>query len=317
MNLRPVIVYVVLAMAAAALYFLDRSRHGAEEKADRQARLVFDAAEEDIDRLMIKRPGEAIVLVKEACPGKDGCWRILEPIEAAADAAAVERMAADLTALQSLRTFQDEAGDFAAFGLDRPVLSILYETESGSSSGIVFGEESPVREGYYARRSGGHEILIVARDMRKKLDKTLFDLRDKRLFHFDPREVIEVDIDGQGVKWRFTRRGDQWRLQDDPDFIPDGHRVDTMVGRFVWAEAASFEGTDMFDAAAYGLDSPRYRVRLSDGRRAETLLVGDPVGGEDGRLYGCMLGSTEVFTLHDWVVAHLPAGREEIREGAG
>ncbi|WP_028320300.1 DUF4340 domain-containing protein [Desulfatiglans anilini] len=313
MKLRPVIVYAVLALAAAALYFFDRSRRGAEGEAERQARLVFDTAVEDIDRLTIKRPGETILIAKEACPGKKGCWRILEPVATAADTAAVERVAADLTGLMALRTFKDEKEDLSAFGLDRPDLSILYETGSGFSSGITFGEMSPVREGYYARRTGSREIMLVPRDMREKLDKTLFDVRDRRLFHFDPREVVEADIDGPEVSWRFSRSGDQWRLRDDPDFIPDGRRVDTIVGRFIWAEAASFEGSDLFDAAAFGLDSPRYRVRLSDGRRAETLLVGNPVGGDEGRFYGCMLEGTEIFTVHDWVVAHLPAGKEELR----
>lgn len=124
------LVNLLLAVLVVGLAVLVRQEFAQEV---RTARLT-PLQPERIERVELRRSGEpAIVLVR-----RDGGWRMLEPMAAPADAAAVARLL-PIAAAPSRRALPVAAADLGALGLSAPAIRLLLDGVE-----LRFGAHDPI-----------------------------------------------------------------------------------------------------------------------------------------------------------------------------
>ena len=149
-------------------------------------------------RIELVRGDSALVLTR----GVEG-WKLNSPVVDGADQDAVERYLRNLQESEREKTIVDSAAvtdsEVVKYGLDTPRLSVVLHTEDGVEKKVDFGIDSPTDRFTYARIDGGNPEIFVLRAWRfDNLDKSVFDLRDRRVLAFAKDEVVEVRRSGVG-----------------------------------------------------------------------------------------------------------------------
>jgi len=312
---RSTILYLVAALLLVGLYLYDIHQDKKKEQEEQTAKVLLGIKADQIEGIILAGGKEAIELQKTEGTDKNA-WNITAPIHATADSLAIEGLKNRLANLKYTRVIAEKADDLARFGLDAPSFIITYN--AGKVSGqLAFGSLTPLEDGYYVKKDKDKRIYLVDKFDKQEFDKDLFELRNKRLFTLSPVKVNRFIIDRGKDKWVLIRKEGQWRFENDESFRGDTKKIDALVRKFARAEATSFEKETVEDMAPFGLDSSAVVVTLSDGKKSQSILLGNPVKQKQTRIYAKIKGQPQLVTVNKWLLSDIPQNPDEIREEKG
>lgn len=216
--------------------------------------LTFDA--EKLSRVELTAKKETI-----ECGRNKDQWQILKPKPMRANQSAVEDLVRSLgDAKMELSATEDAKKDLSAFNAGKPVATAKVTDVAGT-------QELQVRKNkddYYAKSSGVPGVYKVLSSVGTSVDKSLDDLRNKKLFDFgfvDP-EKIEIH---DGAKSHFlTRNGSDWWSNGTK---MDEGSVSTLVSDIRDLSATKFPDSGFTTAS---LD---VTVTSESGKRTEKVLM--------------------------------------------
>ena len=137
------------------------------------------------------------------------------------------------------------------------------------------GSKTPTGSDVYARVEGQNRLFLTPPTTTTALNKSTFDLRDKRVLVFSRDAVDTLTLDGKGAPAiALAKKGADWRLTSPVDARADFSPVDGLIGRLdqVHMQSIVSEGSDAHARRAEEL-RPRRAAAGRDGRRR--LVQGD------------------------------------------
>jgi hypothetical protein len=284
MSARTTIVLVLLVAAGLAylLFVEDILDLGTtDERADRDRRaLDIDVA--DVVAFRLEREGTTAVLERD----EDDRWRLVEPVRAPADERAVERLLHALEGhLRKLGSERVPRGELAAFGLDPPSIRVELRTRARTES-LSVGGETPAGGRRWVRIGDSDDVLVVEGGIHAALDRTVFELRDRDVFHTAPYRVDRIEVRGPEGRLVAVRTDDGWRLDEPIRDLADRTRVEEILYRLAESEVADFVDPSSVSPAEAGLEAPKRTVTIvGETGAAETLEIGGPAPGRPARVY--------------------------------
>jgi len=310
---RSTILYLVAALILGGIYFLDVRSEKEEETRKEEASKLFQKIPDKLSRLTIKRKDGTIVLERIPDADPEKAWVVTAPVRTGADFFSVNRITSLLPHLAYTRIVKESAKDLEGFGLADPPLVISWAAEDTKGS-LSIGEESPIDKDFYAKTADQPRIVLLPAHNKEVLDKDLYDLRDKRLFTVAYDRVTRMDVEGPSGSWTLVKSGETtWALEGQPGFPVDSERVNAIVRKLSWEEAASFEQEEAKDLSPYGLDAPDLRIALAAEETREELQVGKAVDEGEERRYACMAQRPQVLTVKTHFLKDFPASPEDLR----
>src|SRR2546426_1029949 len=171
------LIVVAAAIGGAALWAGKDEAKKAEQK--EKSEKLFDFEKSKVKALRIEKDGKTVAALTH-----ETSWKIVEPLQTDADEPAVETMLDQLTGLKQKKDLGDEK-DGKAYGLEKPALAVTVKLEDGKEQGLQIGVDNSFDNTLYARKLGDSTIRIIDGWAKSNFDKTLFDLRDKRVAHLD------------------------------------------------------------------------------------------------------------------------------------
>jgi len=239
------------------IYFFEAPKMLQEAKGDH----IVDVEAAQIEHIRLTYPAaKPVELVK-----MDGTWRLLSPIDAAADANQVDQF---ITALRDAtierRIPKDEAENLKSYGLDTDTgtQGRLELTLAGGRTlpAIVVGNTTPVDFHAFVRVEGKDEVLLTPLIFHTSIKKTGFDFRNKTLLHVDPQAISRLTLDKPGQKIVLERKGDDWTLLSPTSDRADAETARGLVSTLPTIEAiAYFDGPEV-NRPKFGLDAPSLTV---------------------------------------------------------
>lgn len=236
----------------------------------------------------------------------DDAWRLEAPVEEPADAETVDGL---VRSLQDLRATAFPAGEeLAAFGLAEPAQVVTLRRGEAPALVVAFGQ---VGEKLYVRAGDGPVAEVPATAL-EKVQKTVEDLRDKRLFAFDSSEVKRVRFSGDEGSYEAALRGDDWYVLGPEEEKAKGWRMNAVVSTMRGLRADRFAPADA-RPASHGLAEPRARVELLDeaGKGLATLHVGTE---EKNRVWVQAAGAARIAQVDVKRLANILVRRAEVVE---
>ena len=232
--------------------------------------------EDAVSALTVHRGDTTIVMRKSG-----GTWRILQPVAAGGDRGEIaglirtlrfmdlERVVAD-----SVRIARGEAR-LSDFGLDRPNLALVI-TQADRVDSLFWGDRSPTGRYGYVRWSGHPGVLAVGAPFRLRLEKGLFQLRDKRVAHFNPESLRKVEMALGHARIVVEMISDEWRLTFPVNDRTDDDEVRKLINRLRTAEFTRVVEEESGERGQYGLEKPTLTVTVYDGdhERKKTIVIG-------------------------------------------
>jgi hypothetical protein len=253
-----------------------------------RGRQVVSERASDATELELTGPAGRQLLRRE-----ESRWRVVEPLELAADDVVAQEIARSVARLEVERFVAAAARP--EHGLARPRIELRLrfvaddgdEADAGAASPvdhtILIGAEA--EGGRYARLAGDDQpVFVVAAAFVERLEGPLLD-RD--LFMLEDERVTGLVIERPGAeRVEIERSEDGWRTGTGP--APEG-AVAAILSRFGTARAAEVLGFGA-PTAAMGLAAPRARLRVAltsegDEERSEerVMLIGAEYGDEGSR----------------------------------
>ncbi len=304
---------LLLAVLVGFVYFYEirgaDERYKSRVSAGRLLRLEEDA----VSALTVHRGDTTIVMRKSGA-----AWRILQPVVTGGDHGEIvglirtlrfmdlERVVAD-----SVRIARGEAR-LSDFGLDRPNLALVI-TQADRVDSLFWGDRSPTGRYGYIRWSGHPGILAVGAPFRLRLEKGLFQLRDKRIADFNAETLRKVEIVRGDARVVVERLSDEWRQTYPVNDRTDDAEIRKLINRLRTAEFTRVVEEESPHRGQYGLEEPTLTVSIFDGyrERKKTIVIGRrKEGGRFPPFFAAFSGSPMVFLVDSTFVA-------DIRNAAG
>ncbi|HEX6804071.1 MAG TPA: DUF4340 domain-containing protein [Terriglobales bacterium] len=230
---------------------------------------ILKLDQSSIDKLELKKKdAPALVLAK----GSSGDWQITDPKPLRADQSAVSGMLADVSSLNSERLVDDKASNLAPFGLDQPALELDISHKDNKSQRLLIGNNTPTGS-VYAALANDPRVFTIASYTKTSLDKSLNDLRDKRLLPVSADKVSQIELIRKGEDIEFGRNKDAWQILKPQPYRADGTQVSDLLNKLTDAKM-DLAGSDAGDASsAFAKSSPVATAKLTDESGTQELQV--------------------------------------------
>jgi hypothetical protein len=275
---------LALAAGAAAYAYYGVFVADRDEAAKKDAEATLLRFDRDaLTRLQVTARGETTVLER-----RDGTWKVVAPVAADADEYAVTSLLDRLAAAKRKTALPDGASP-ARFGLEPATTRVVATTPAGEAA-LAIGATNEFDGSLYARADAGR-IVTAEGGLRNAVEKTPFDLREKRPWTFDPARVRRIRVEGTDPAWTAERDGAGWKLAAPVAGKADGTAVDRVLGALRTLRATAIPAEAGADGRPFGLDRPRATVTLDlEGGGTQALALGE-TGPADARKVFARSGS--------------------------
>jgi len=294
--LNTLIALVILAGLYGAITYYERrqSRQAAKVETPKEDK-IFTLDSKHITALTFRpRQGEAV-----ACQRQGTSWSIVEPKPLPADQATFSTVLNNLTTATVDEVVEPHPSDLKQFGLDPPTYSLEVSTDSTPPKlTLLLGDDTPTSGGIYAQMSGNPRVVTLASYLKSNLEKTLFDLRDRRALTLEADQLQKIQVDSKGKKWTLEKNPEGvWDLVLPPPVRADRFAVDGLVNQLRGLTMQSIAAEDKKNLAPYGLGSPELRLELTGNGGTQTLVIGKK-DKEGDRYFVVNSALPPVFTLN-------------------
>ncbi len=308
MKPRSLLILSLLALGLGAfIFFYEKDLPSTEERAALEKK-VLRLADDAVEAVLIEWDGREARLERQRsdnsgaesgdegdAPGSgDDGWRISAPMTARADRAAVDRLVASLTGLESSRTL--DAFDPAELGFDAPRARVTLVTAEGQSV-LEIGAEVPASSDMVLTVAGSGRAYLVGSSLLDDLTKEPGDWRDKKLLAASRGEIERVTLEGPGGRILLARRGDAFWLESPLADRADEDKVDSLMSQLTGLTVERFLDETPLTPEGMGLEPAAGVVEavLAGREQPFRLELGDAVeeGGET--VYGHAAG--ELFEV--------------------
>ncbi len=193
---------------------------------------------------IVKTGSDPIELAKLA-----DTWEIAKPSMLHADQDAVDMLTNSLATLNADRLIDDHPADLNAFGLATPPIEVDVTLKDGKTRKLLLGGDTPAATGTYAKLESDPKVYTVPTSTKTSFDKTVNDLRDKRLLTFNQDKLTSVTLAGNGPAIEFGKnaQGD-WQITKPKPMRADTLLVDDLVRKLKDAkmDLASTDAAEQF-----------------------------------------------------------------------
>lgn len=308
-GLRSTLVLLVVAIGLGAyIYFVERHRDPASTPEPNEELFTFDA--DDVAELQVRTEDGTVTELRQ----DDGVWRVVAPVDTAADDVAATSVAATLAGLEINRVLEEGPVDLAPFGLSAPALDLSFAVGGEDRQRLLIGDETPTGADRYAKLDGSDRVFLIAGHHRTTFNKTTFDLRDKTVLEVDRGALERIEIASDEETIEFTKDGEDWRLATPLAAAADFAAVEGLIGSLGSGRMLAVESETADALEEFGLDAPARTVSLRGGSATATLQLGAET--PDGTFYARDAARPLVFTVDATLVTSLTRDASEYRRKA-
>jgi hypothetical protein len=261
---------VVLLILAGVLYWSEHRKTPDTTSTSTPASpaiLKLDPAA--VTSLTVKQRGaQPITLVRSGAAN----WQIIAPSAFPADSATVSAMLSSLAPLASERLVEDKASDLSQFGLIDPTLELDVTTKDNKTSRLLLGDNTPTGDATYVALAGDPRLFTAASYLKTSLNKSLTDLRDKRLLPVNAASVSSIDLTRKDQTIGFARVQNGWQIEKPASYRTDNYQVDDLLQQITgakWDPAVSPDAA----AKAFAKATPVATTKLTGSSGADTLEI--------------------------------------------
>ncbi len=302
------IVAVLFAGLGAFVYFYEIEGGKRREEAAEEAKKLFQFDKEEVKSISLTRSDGSIILEKE-----NGSWKLVAPIEAKADEAAVDGLASELSSTLLERSLESSPVDWKDYGLENPNLKITVDLKDGRRLNLELGDKDFNQASVFGRVPHLAKVLVLPALLYTAVDKELLDFRDKSVLDFDREQVREVRIRARRKTYRLQKEGEDWSIREPIQARADRSEIRSLLSDLEFARVEEFVERGAGRLKTYGLNEPSSRVDLflGDSRARKTLLVGKQVGAQ---FYAKDDSGEDVFRIKEDLVDKLELDLSKLRD---
>lgn len=290
MRRNTIVLAVLLVLLAAYVYFFERAK---PEPGKNEKLLNFNGS--GPAGIVLDYPGREIELRQDDA----GRWRLVQPLQAPADAAAIAGLLGALGAADIQRALEKKPApeDLKNFGLTPPAAKVSLTLKNGLTlPQLLVGGKAPMGDSAYVQRGGDPGVYLTGGALAAALEKEPNDFRDRTILQLPAEPAARLEIQTAGKILALAKDDkEQWTLA--PAGRPaKADAVYKYIGALTTLRARAFID-DRVDPKRYGLDRPA--VRISLGAKDGKGLAAIEAGQAGGAYYARRAGEPTVYVIDE------------------
>ena len=221
--MKKTIILAAIAAALAAFIYSDIEKGKEREEAEEYESSLLKIEQDDVNSItLIKWEGDTIVYVR----AENDKWRITSPVVTEGDQSAVRSNVSGFVNADIKRRLRTTAAKLKNFGLDPAAVEVIIETGDDRKINLLVGDKAATRGDMFVAFKDSLQVLVTSSNILTLADKSLFDLRDKKIAHYEKDDVKRVEIVSQQYDIVLEKSGDEWIM-----LKPGGVRGRQFTGR--------------------------------------------------------------------------------------
>ncbi|HYH45339.1 MAG TPA: DUF4340 domain-containing protein [Thermoanaerobaculia bacterium] len=247
--MRPRTLLVLLVLVAGLgsfIWFYERELPSSEERAKLEKR-VLQVEKDDVTAVTLQSGSGTVRMEKVKLPVQekkadeeeiettpDTEWHLRQPLNARADAFAVDGLLDALTNLEQTRVLDDV--DLKQAGLDKPRATVRLKTGEGETV-LKIGAADPMGGSTLAAVEGRKGAYVVSDSILNEIRKEPGDWRDRQMFRGDRDQVQRITLSSGLV---LVAKGDAFHIQKPVADRADREKVDDLFAELSGLTAERF-----------------------------------------------------------------------------
>ncbi len=321
-NRTTIIILAVAVLLVAFIYLFERDTMTTSERKERKGRVFTSLRRDHVDGLSIRGTGgKEVVLEKIAAPDTEGekQWKVVSPRKLDADDSEVRAVLSAIDFLLANRKIEGSkrrAED--QYGLGSPRLQASF-TIRGEKTSFGIGADAQGDKVYLGIDGDKETFFAVDDDFLESMDKSLNDLRSKKLVSSDIAEVtaVELGLEEGTTRLRLEKSG-SWQVETGGQWILAAEdQVSELVRAVSDMKAEEFVADDVKEGELekYGLSGGARTVSLQlPGGEKVTVRIGNGCRDKKHQLYLTAVGTGTVACVMDDFMPILERPATRLRE---
>ena len=209
-------------------------------------------------------------------------WTMDEPVETEADVKEIQSILSALDTLKVAVFTGDGVANFAAYGLDSPRIQVRLDFADGEAQMLLIGGDDEASGRIYAKRADMDSVYAVNREILTTLNKTVFNLRSKRVIDFQRTAATRFEIERQGREKIVCEKNIDgvWEIKAPVVLNADAAAVDDLLFGIDSLKAVEFVSDSPKSLHSYGLDDPSIVVSFTTTDADTAVLLIGKLKGE-------------------------------------
>ena len=298
----------IFLLIAVYVYFVEIEGYKKKQAVREQKEKVLVFEKEKVESVILSN---AHGLFEAKRSGEDG-WTLVKPFAAPADKQVWNSILDAVFDLKSTRVISENGGDVAPYGLQAPQTRAEIQLK-GSPDRLILrvGDENPVGDSLFVTDGAAQKVVLVPKSISYQLNKTLKQLREKRLFSVNTAETQEIQIQKQKRAIVLKKTDEKWFLASEKtkqEAQPE--KVKEILDAIHFLEVSEFEDEDPKDISKFGLKNPQLVVSFRDAKATQTeVLFGNK---EKTMVYVAKKAQKPVYKVNAYVLNRIPTDPEKI-----
>jgi hypothetical protein len=265
---------LVFFVLAGTLYWSEHRKPSddASKPAADAPPVILKLDEAAITRVEIKKKDAPPIVVAKA---QTENWQITSPRQFGADQTTISSMLSSLSTLNSERLVEDKAADLKRYGLESPSLELDLTEKDNKSQKLLVGDDTPAGNAVYAMLAGDLRVFTMSSYSKTSLDKSVNDLRDKRLVTVNSDKISRIELIRKNQDIEFGRNKDDWQILKPRPLRADSSQVGDLARKLTDARMdLAGPDSDSKDATAnFAKAAPIATAKLTDESGTQELQV--------------------------------------------
>ena len=190
-------------------------------------------------------------------------WNLIQPLKTKGDNPESDSFLSEIENLEKFRVVENNPKDLEQYGLQDPVIKIHFKFKDGKQETLLFGHDSPMGGKTYIKLDSNTRILLAVTS-KTKLEKSVYDFRDKTIFNFSSGSINQIQIKRKENPLHLIREKDQWLISGEVKAAADKDSVQAFLSAIQFSRIKQFESENPDSLELYGLKNPTKSLILKD-----------------------------------------------------
>jgi len=270
MNFKRVLLFAVVFISLAAIYFFMETSVGKRNKKEGPKLLFPELKIEKASLIKVKSTEKGEFILTKA---KD-VWQVKQNSQTyIASTDAVEKLLDKVAKMKIETVSSRNPKNFAAFEVsnEKGIETTILDSKNNSLAALVVGKSGPDLFSTYVRNKASNNVILTTGMLKTDFGRELSDWRNKKIYSLKSSDITEYRVT-DNMTTRFKKENDIWQAVK-PE-LPDVNQetVKETINKFADLEAAGF----VYDNNTnYGFNKPQKIITatLVD-KNSQTLIIG-------------------------------------------
>ena len=313
MNLKKTLLFFLIFAFIGTYYYLIEIKKVEKTKAIEieEKRVFFPVKKEEISEVTFEKESKKIIRLAKV----NNTWKIKEPFEADIDEDSFDMWLDSVAKLSKERIVANSVENIAEFGLDNPSFTVHIKAGDSSEMTLVSGDEIPTGSMFYSKLKSKDTIFLIAAYSKAGIDKSAYELRDKKIFHFENDEVQGFKVATMAGNYSVEKKDGEWQVVEPKKAPADAEKITSLLQKTRTTDIKKFITEETDDLTSYGLNNPNPQITFLIGKDKvpHVLMLGKENAEEKG-IFAKTASKNNVFLLKKEFLNEFPYLVNDIRD---